>query len=117
MYQYINTGIWEIKQMSDAIIVESEGGVVQVTLNRPDKRNAIDGEIIDGLREAQRRLAIDDSARVVVLAGAGDAFCAGLDMANFGDMASGNLNADSAAEAYDELSPAGANRVQQLGWG
>ena len=103
--------------MSDAVLISAENGVVQVTLNRPDKRNAVDGDIIDGLLAAQRSLAEDPGARVVVLAGAGDVFCAGLDMANFGDMVSGDLSSDSAADAYDELSPSGANRVQQLGWG
>ena len=103
--------------MSQAVLVESNDGVVTVTLNRPEKRNAIDGEIIDGLLAALVQIGSDKTARVVVLAGAGDAFCAGLDMANMGDMLSGDLTADSASEAYDELSPAGANRVQQLGWG
>jgi enoyl-CoA hydratase/carnithine racemase len=103
--------------MNDAVIVESSEGIVTVTLNRPEKRNAIDGQIIDGLLAALESIKADRSARVVVLAGAGDGFCAGLDMANMGDMLSGDLTADSAADAYDELSPAGANRVQQLGWG
>lgn len=103
--------------MTEAVIVESSRGIVTVSLNRPEKRNAIDGEIIDGLLGAIESIKADRSARVVVLTGAGDGFCAGLDMANMGDMLSGDLTADSAADAYDELSPAGANRVQQLGWG
>ena len=103
--------------MSQAVLVESHEGVVTVTLNRPDKRNAIDGEIIDSILAAQAQIENDSGARVVVLSGAGDVFCAGLDMANMGDMLSGDLTAESAAEAYDELSPAGANRVQRLGWG
>jgi enoyl-CoA hydratase/carnithine racemase len=103
--------------MSDAVIVESNEGVVHVRLNRPDKRNAIGSEIIDGLLAALDTIRADNCARAVVLSGEGKGFCAGLDMANFGSMLDGDLNADSAAEAYDELSPAGANRVQQLGWG
>ena len=103
--------------MSDAVIVESSGGVVEVRLNRPEKRNAIDSEIIEGLLRALKTIRENRSARVVVLSGEGRGFCAGLDMANFGNMVSGDLSADSAAEAYDELSPSGANRVQQLGWG
>lgn len=103
--------------MSDAVIVESNEGVVHVRLNRPDKRNAIGSEIIEGLLAALDTIRADNCARAVVLSGEGKGFCAGLDMANFGSMLDGDLNADSAAEAYDELSPAGANRVQQLGWG
>lgn len=104
-------------KMTDAVLVEASDGVISVTLNRPEKRNAIDSEIIDGLIAVQQQLKDDSTARVVVLAGAGDCFCAGLDMANMADMVSGDLTAGSAAQAYDELSPAGANRVQQLGWG
>ncbi|MEP1470106.1 MAG: crotonase/enoyl-CoA hydratase family protein [Halieaceae bacterium] len=103
--------------MPDAVIADTQEGITTVTLNRPDKRNAIDGAIIEGLIAAQEAIAVDQSVRVVVLAGAGDTFCAGLDMANMGDMVSGDLTADSAADAYNALSPAGANKVQQLGWG
>ena len=103
--------------MSDAVIFEQYGGVVELRLNRPDKRNAVDGEIMDGLLAALAQIKADNNARVVVLSGEGKGFCAGLDMASFGDMVSGDLTADSAASAYDDLSPSGANRVQQLGWG
>ncbi len=103
--------------MAQAVLVEFDAGVATVTINRPEKRNAIDGDVIDGLLGAQKAIRENSTVRVVVLTGAGDAFCAGLDMANMGDMVSGDLTAESASEAYDELSPAGANRVQQLGWG
>lgn len=103
--------------MSDAVIIEQQGGVVELRLNRPDKRNAVDSAIMGGLLDAIEQIKADNSARVVVLSGEGKGFCAGLDMASFGDMVSGDLTADSAASAYDDLSPAGANRVQQLGWG
>jgi len=102
--------------MSEAVIVESNGGVVEVRLNRPEKRNAVDSDIMSGLLAAIEQITADKSARVVVLSGEGKGFCAGLDMASFGDMVSGDLTADSAASAYDDLSPSGANRVQQLGW-
>jgi enoyl-CoA hydratase/carnithine racemase len=102
--------------MSDAVIVENTAGVVEVRLNRPDKRNAVDSDIMKGLLTAVEQIKADKTARVVVLSGEGKGFCAGLDMASFGDMVSGDLTADSAASAYDDLSPAGANRVQQLGW-
>ena len=103
--------------MSDAVIVEKEAGVVELRLNRPEKRNAVDGEIMNGLLSAIEQIKGDKTVRVVVLSGEGKGFCAGLDMASFGDMVSGDLTADSAASAYDELSASGANRVQQLGWG
>ena len=92
-------------------------GVAEVRLNRPEKRNAVGREIIDGLLGALERIAADPAVRCVVLSGEGKAFCAGLDTGSFGDMLSGDLTADSAASAYAELDAAGANRVQRLGWG
>lgn len=70
--------------MSDAVILESREGVVTVTLNRPKKRNAIDGAIIAGLLRAQLVIGKDRSARVVVLAGA--AMGGGLNLAMGADM-------------------------------
>lgn len=102
--------------MSDAVVVENNQGVVEVRLNRPDKRNAVDSEIMQGLRTAVEQIKADKTARVVVLSGEGKGFCAGLDMGSFSDMVSGDLTAESAASAYDDLSESGANRVQQLGW-
>jgi enoyl-CoA hydratase/carnithine racemase len=102
--------------MTDAVVVSIDEGVAQVRLNRPDAYNAIGSEMIEGLLSVGAQIEADASVRVVVLSGEGRGFCAGLDMANFGDMMSGDLTADSAADAYDDLSPAGANMVQQLGW-
>lgn len=99
-----------------AVLVSVENGVADIRLNRPEKRNAIDDELMGGLLGAIAQVENDKNVRAVVLSGAGKGFCAGLDMANFGDMVSGELSADGAASAYDDLSAAGANRVQQLGW-
>jgi len=59
------------------------GTVVRVTLDRPDVHNALDGELIAGLRRAFRRLADEppERLRAVVLAGEGTTFCAGADIA------------------------------------
>ena len=93
--------------MSEAVLVERHGNVAEVRLNRPDKHNAIDGEIIDGLLEAQQSISADPAVRVVVLSGEGKSFCAGLDMASFAEMVSGDLTADSAAvEEIEERSAA-----------
>lgn len=102
--------------MSDAITYTLEDGIADVRLNRPEKMNAVDEGIMTGLKGVAARIAEDPSVRVVVLSGEGGAFCSGLDFSNFGDMLSGDLSADSAADAYQELSPAGANSAQQLGW-
>jgi methylglutaconyl-CoA hydratase len=55
-------------------------GVATVTLNRPDKHNAMSGQMIDDLALAAERLAADDRVRAVILTGAGRSFCAGADL-------------------------------------
>ena len=61
-------------------------GVRRVTLNRPDKLNAMTAELIQGLHGALADLAEDRSCRVVVLTGAGRGFCAGLDLNGYGTL-------------------------------
>ena len=63
------------------IIYAVADGVARVTLNRPDKRNALDAEIIAEIRGALAEAARDESARVVLLSGAGKDFCSGADLA------------------------------------
>lgn len=60
--------------------VESEGGVVRLTLNRPDRRNALSLGLLNRLGEALEQVAADPSARVVVLSAEGPAFSAGHDL-------------------------------------
>ena len=55
-------------------------GVARITLARPDKRNAITGEMMSALREALQKAAGDSSVRVLLIRGAGKDFCAGLDL-------------------------------------
>lgn len=67
--------------MFETISLGVADGVARLTLDRVEKRNALSRRMIDELAEAARRLAEDDAVRVVVLAGAGDLFCAGGDLA------------------------------------
>ena len=57
-----------------------DGGVLTITLNRPDKRNALDASVLDGLARAMARAELEAEVRVVVLRGAGADFCAGADL-------------------------------------
>jgi len=57
-----------------------EDGVATLTMNRPDRRNAMSAEMMEGLAEALPRLAADTNVGVVILTGAGPAFCAGGDV-------------------------------------
>lgn len=67
--------------MSDKLTYAVEGHVAHLTINRSDRRNAIDLDIIRGLREAVAAAEGDENVRVAVLTGAGDkAFCAGADL-------------------------------------
>ena len=66
--------------MAENILVEKRDFVVTVTLNRPDVRNAFDDAVISSLTRVIEEIENDSSIRVMVLAGAGSAFCAGADL-------------------------------------
>ena len=66
--------------MSDDLLEVIKDGVVVLTLNRPERLNAMSGAMLDGLLEALPRLAEDGAVGVVVLTGAGRGFCAGGDV-------------------------------------
>ena len=72
-----------------AVIVESEGPVLVVTLNRPEKKNAVNCEVMCRLYDAWVRLDQEDALRVAILTGRGDTFCAGMDLGEIGKMRSG----------------------------
>jgi enoyl-CoA hydratase/carnithine racemase len=94
---------------NDRVIVSVHGGVADVRLNRPQKLNALDLAMFDGLIAAGRRLAADSGVRAVVLSGEGRAFCAGLDFKSF---MSGGSGADLLAPEAGSL----ANRAQRAAW-
>ena len=66
--------------MSERVLTVVAGGVLTATLNRADKRNAIDAAMIDGLLAAIERADLDASVRVVAVRGSGQDFCAGMDL-------------------------------------
>src|SRR5581483_6227247 len=66
--------------MPDALLVDLSDGILTLTINRPDKRNAIDGAVLDGLDAALPRVRRDPDVRLVVLRGAGGYFSAGIDL-------------------------------------
>jgi enoyl-CoA hydratase len=69
-----------ITSPTDHLLVEQDGHVVTVTMNRPDKRNAWSGDMIHGMAEVWDAIDDDDSVRVAILTGAGGNFCAGADL-------------------------------------
>lgn len=66
--------------MPDSLLVARDGAVTTLTLNRPAVRNAVDGETMLALRDALLAAGDDGATRVIVIAGAGGAFCSGADL-------------------------------------
>jgi len=77
------------------LLEEYDRGGLRLTLNRPDARNALSAALMSALLEALSRAATDPLARVVVIAGAGPAFCAGHDLRE--------MRADQRRETYERL--------------
>jgi enoyl-CoA hydratase/carnithine racemase len=73
--------------MSDRVSISIHNGIADVRLNRPDKLNALDQAMFQGIVDAGEGLKGDPSVRVVVLSGEGRGFCAGLDFGSFQAMA------------------------------
>jgi enoyl-CoA hydratase/carnithine racemase len=71
--------------MTDTIRTENRDGVLVVTLNRPQKKNAINNEMWVGIRETFTAAAVDDAVCCVLLQGEGDHFCSGVDLSSFAD--------------------------------
>jgi enoyl-CoA hydratase len=65
------------------ILTEQRDGVLVITLNRPGQRNAVNGELAEGMAAALVRLDEDDGLRIGLICGAGKGFCAGMDLKAF----------------------------------
>ena len=70
--------------MSTVLVSSPQPGVTQLTLNRPEKLNAMNADLIGELHDAFAAIAADRDCRAVVLTGAGRGFCAGLDLTGYG---------------------------------
>jgi enoyl-CoA hydratase/carnithine racemase len=68
---------------SQALRLALAGGVLTVRLDRPEARNALTDEMLEGVRRALERAAVDEEVQAVVLTGTGEAFCAGADISRF----------------------------------
>lgn len=78
--------------MSQDLLETIEGGIATLTMNRPEARNALSADMFEGLAEALPRLANDPAVRLVVLTGAGAAFCSGGDVKGFARRAAGEAS-------------------------
>lgn len=66
--------------MNDMVLQKLEGGLLTITMNRPERKNALNPEMVAGLVEAARRAADDPEVRAVLFKGAGGSFCVGGDV-------------------------------------
>ncbi len=82
---------------NELVLVEVAGGVATVTLNRPDRHNAMNSEMVEELRDALWGLEEDPTVRAIVVTGAGATYCSGIDIS--GGPVSFERDADSATEA------------------
>jgi len=102
--------------MEDRIQVTIENGVADVRLVRTDKMNALDDAMFSALVATGERLKTEKGVRVIVISGEGRAFCAGLDMGNFGKMASGERSGGQSSTGESLVTanrtPGGSNRAQ-----
>lgn len=98
--------------MSNRVVTEFEDGVAIVTLNRPDKLNALDLDMFRAIGNAAQALGSQKSLRAVILRGAGRAFCAGLDFASFAAMAGGSGGQELLERREGRL----GNLAQHVAW-
>jgi enoyl-CoA hydratase len=92
-----------------------EEQIALLTLNRPDRLNAINLTMYDELEQAMVRLASDGNTRVVVLTGAGRGFCAGQDLKDLGQRpGSEQLGPVQAGMAWQEMAARSVNRLHRL---
>lgn len=94
---------------SDVLSIEKKGRIGTLWLDRPEKRNAMSGELWGGLPGAIEALCEDPEITVIVLAGRGKSFCVGIDLAAFGG---GGVDLEGGASASEKPSAATANLRQ-----
>jgi 2-(1,2-epoxy-1,2-dihydrophenyl)acetyl-CoA isomerase len=87
-----------------ALLDKLEGGVLTLTLNRPERLNALNAALIEGLSTALKRAATEPDCRAVLITGAGRGFCAGADLANRA-FAPGDARPDLGAALENGLNP------------
>jgi methylglutaconyl-CoA hydratase len=82
---------------SKTILYQVDGAVARITLNRPEKRNALNDALVAGLKNALNQANNDDAVRAAIITGAGDDFCSGADL-----VALQKISAASVSENVDD---------------
>ncbi|HEX5890226.1 MAG TPA: enoyl-CoA hydratase/isomerase family protein, partial [Pyrinomonadaceae bacterium] len=84
------------------VLYSVEGAVARITLNRPDKRNALNDAVVSGLKDRLRDASMDDRVSVVVITGAGKDFCSGADLSALQKIAQATVD-ENAEDAHSLL--------------
>ena len=101
--------------MTDRVTISIENHIAHVKLNRPEKMNALDPDMFQGIIEAGQELMETPAIRAVVLSGEGRSFCAGLDMASMAKSSSSGGNASGGiAKSLTERTYGNANDFQYV---
>jgi enoyl-CoA hydratase len=101
--------------MSDApVILEIMDRIAQITLNRPQNRNSMDGEVMPAFLEVVNRVKEERDLRCVIITGTGKSFCAGADFKNSPQASSDNLPHENLMEVYEPFLRIGEIRVPTL---
>ena len=98
--------------MADHLLEAFDKGVLTLTMNRPEARNAMSPDMMSKLEEAVPRAAADPSVRCLVLTGAGGAFCAGGDVKGFARAAEGGAGSRNTGEGARP-----APTLEERAWG
>ncbi|QGZ95557.1 crotonase/enoyl-CoA hydratase family protein [Terricaulis silvestris] len=91
--------------MAENVIVERNGPVTIVTINRPERRNAVDGATAIALEQAFRAFDADENALVAILTGAGGGFCAGADLKALASGESGKRVVEGGLNSFGPMGP------------
>lgn len=99
-------------ELPRSVVVERDGPVMIITINRPDRRNAVDRETASGLFNAFRHFDADQTASAAVLTGAGDTFCAGADLQAIAAGDPNEVTTPSPRDITDTPAPMGPTRLR-----
>jgi enoyl-CoA hydratase/carnithine racemase len=89
--------------MTEAVISKHEGAIAWITLNRPERLNAMNAALVDGLSAALAKAEADDAVRAVILHGAGRAFCSGDDLKDLEAQTASVVEAEAWVDAIQNI--------------
>ena len=93
-----------MSSQESAVMYSVDGAIARIRLNRPEKRNALNDELISGIKDALQRARSDQSVRVILLSGEGKDFCSGADLSALQKIAAASVSENAEdARALMEL--------------